>query len=239
MEKYLRLYFDQKEDVFMPVIAIVGAGSGLGASIARVFGKNGFQVALVARSQKKLDEIAAQLADEGIEAAGFAADLLDAPTLVSAFEKITERFGPVDVLEFSPAVHARGTQLDMVGPVEVTRENLQPQFDFYVYGAIAAAAQVLPGMLEAGAGTLLFTTGGGSITPVSMMGNVNTAAAALRNWVLNLNQTIADRGVYAAHVAISAWIGGGKPEAEADVIAQAYYDLYTSRDKAELHYVAL
>jgi NAD(P)-dependent dehydrogenase (short-subunit alcohol dehydrogenase family) len=223
----------------MPVIAIVGAGPGLGASIARVFGSHGFRVALVSRSQAKLDTIAAQLGAEGIEAAGFAADLLDRASLVSAFEQITTRFGAVDVLEFSPAVHAQGTPLDMVGPLEVTPENLQPQFDFYVYGAIAAAAQVLPAMLEAGAGTLLFTTGGGSIAPVSMMGNVNTAAAALRSWVLNLNQTIADRGVYAAHVAISAWIGHGNPAAEADVIAEAYYDLYLARDKAELHYVAM
>jgi len=223
----------------MPVITIVGAGPGLGASIARTFGKNGFQVALVSRSQGKLDAIAAALNAEGIEAAGFAADLTDPATLVEAFQRIKDRFGGVDVLEFSPAVHAQGTPLDMVGPLEVTAENLQPQIDFYLYGAVAAAAQVLPDMLKSGSGTLLFTTGGGSVDPNPMMGNVNAAAAALRNWVLNLHQVVAEKGVYAAHVAISAWIGHGNPEAEPDVIAQAYYDLYTARDRAELHYVAM
>lgn len=34
----------------MPTVAIVGAGSGLGLSIAKVFGRNGFSVALVART---------------------------------------------------------------------------------------------------------------------------------------------------------------------------------------------
>lgn len=223
----------------MPVITIVGAGPGLGTSIARVFGKNGFQVALVSRTQGKLDEIAATLSDEGIEAAGFAADLRDTAELKAAFSAIKERFGAVDVLEFSPAVHAPGTPLDMAAVLDMTPENIQPQIDFYLYGAINAVAQVLPDMLERKSGTLLFTTGGGSISPIPMMGNVNAAAAALRNWVLNLNQAVAEEGVYAAHVALSAWIGKGHPEAEPDVIAQAYYNLYLAREKAELHYIAM
>ncbi|WP_239514369.1 hypothetical protein [Streptosporangium sp. 'caverna'] len=92
-------------------------------------------------------------------------------------------------------------------------------------------------MREAGAGTLLFATGGGSITPHPAMGNIN-AAAALRNWVLNLHQVLDGTGVYAAHVAISAWIGSGPPEAEPDAIATTYWDLYRNRDRAEINYVA-
>jgi hypothetical protein len=72
-----------------------------------------------------------------------------------------------------------------------------------------------------------------------MMGNVNAAAAALRNWILNLHPVVAERGVYAAHVAISAWIGSGPPEAEPDAIARTYWDLCEQRTEAERHYVAL
>lgn len=92
-------------------------------------------------------------------------------------------------------------------------------------------------MLQAGAGTLLFTTGAGSVNPHPAMGTINAAAAALRNWVLNLHQVAAERGVYAAHVAI-AWIGSGPEAAEAGAIAKAYWDLYTARDQAELLYTA-
>jgi hypothetical protein len=67
-------------------------------------------------------------------------------------------------------------------------------------------------MREAGAGTLLFTTGGGSVDPIPMLGNVNAAAAALHNWVINLNKELAGSGVYAGHVAIGVWIGDGGPE---------------------------
>ncbi|PUB32012.1 short subunit dehydrogenase [Promicromonospora sp. AC04] len=223
----------------MPTIAIVGAGPGLGLSIAKVFGSHGFSVALVARTQAKLDDLAAQLAEQGIEAAGFAADILDAESVRAAFAGIVERFGQVDVLEFSPAVHAAVPGFEMSGVLETTPDTVRPQIDFYLNGALRAAHQVLPAMLERGAGTLLFTTGGGSVTPIPMMGNINAAAAALRNWVLNLHQAAAERGVYAAHVAISAWIGSGPPDAEADAIARVYWELYEQRTDAERHYVAL
>lgn len=49
------------------------------------------------------------------------------------------------------------------------------------------------------------------VDPLPMLGNVNAAAAALRNWVLNLNKELAGSGVYAGHVAISVWIGDGGP----------------------------
>ena len=42
----------------MPLIAIIGAGPGLGLEIARAFGRKGFDVALVARDQSKLDVLA-------------------------------------------------------------------------------------------------------------------------------------------------------------------------------------
>lgn len=223
----------------MPTIAVVGAGPGLGLEIARVFGTRGFSVALVSRTQSRLDELAATLSTEGVEAAGFAADITDEASLIATFAAIREQLGPVDVLEFSPAPSATSPGLEPVDVLDVTATNLQPQLDFYLYGALNAVRQVLPDMLSNGTGTLLLTTGGGSVTPVQMLGNVNVAASALRNWVLNLHGALTPKGVYAAHVAISAWIGSGKPEAEASAIAQEYWKLYEARDRAELHYVAM
>lgn len=93
--------------------------------------------------------------------------------------------------------------------LRVVFDDLQPQIEYTFDGAITAARAVLPAMREAGVGTLLFTTGGGSIHPVPMFGNVNAAAGALRNWVLNLHNELAGSGIYAAHIAISTWLGEG------------------------------
>ncbi|MFB4285612.1 SDR family NAD(P)-dependent oxidoreductase [Nonomuraea sp. MTCD27] len=222
----------------MPTLAIVGAGPGMGLAIARTFGGRGFDVALIARTKDKLDSLVAQLEAEGVTAAAFPADVLDRPSLSAALEAAADRFGGIDVLEYSPAPHSPVPGLTMAVPSEVTVDNLQPQIEYNVYGALAAARAVLPAMRQAGAGTLLFTTGGGSVHPVPMLGNVNAAAAALRNWVINLHNELAGSGVYAAHVAITAWIGEGGPKgiptATPEQIAPLYWDLYERRDQPEL-----
>jgi len=222
----------------MSTIAIIGAGPGMGLAIARAFGGRGFDVALISRTQAKLDALAGRLAAEGISAQGFAADVMDRASLTAALEAAASRFGAIDVLEYSPAPHSPVPGITLATPSEATVENLQPQIEYYLYGALHAAQVVLPAMREAGTGTLLFTTGGGSVDPSPMMGNVNAAAAALRNWVLNLNKELTGTGVYAGHVAISVWIGNegpeGIPSAEPDQIAPLYWALHEARDRPEL-----
>ncbi|MEV8548042.1 SDR family NAD(P)-dependent oxidoreductase [Streptomyces sp. NPDC051572] len=214
----------------MPVIAIVGAGPGLGLSIARRFGAGGFRVALVSRTREKVEALAATLAEEGVEAAGFSADVTRPESLQAALSAVADRFGPVDVLEFSPA------DRDLAGAAaaDATAEDMQRQLDFYLYGAVAAVRQVLPAMLERGNGTLLFSTGASSVRPLGgAFGATGIAAAALRNYGMALNLDLADRGVHAAHVAIGVFIGSG-PGTEPETIAEHYWDAYTKRDRPEI-----
>ncbi|PZF86653.1 SDR family NAD(P)-dependent oxidoreductase [Jiangella anatolica] len=225
----------------MPTIAIVGAGSGLGLSIAKEFGRNGHSVALVARNQERLDDLAGRLGELGVDAAGFAADVMDRPSIEAAIARIEDRYGPIDVLEYSPAPHEPVPGLTMAAPLDVTVDNVQPQVDFYLYGALTAARQVLPGMIERGTGTLLVTTGASSVDPRPAppeFATVAIATAALRSWVLALHRTLEGTGVYAAHVPLAVWIGSGGPDTEADTIARHYWDVHTRRDGAEHPYAA-
>lgn len=74
----------------MTAIAIVGAGPGLGAAVARRFGAEGFT-----------DGLAAQLRGDGVEARGFQADARDPAGLARAPESVTEALGPIEVLQYS------------------------------------------------------------------------------------------------------------------------------------------
>ncbi|MFF5010522.1 SDR family oxidoreductase [Streptomyces phaeochromogenes] len=214
----------------MSVIAIVGAGPGLGLSIARRFGAGGFRVALISRTQEKVDALAATLAEEGIEAAGFSADVARPDSLQAALAAVADRFGPVDVLEYSPADRA----LTGAAAADATADDIQRQIDFYLYGAVAAVRQVLPAMLERGSGTLLFSTGASSVRPLGgAFGATGIAAAALRNYAMALNIDLAERGVHAAHVAIGVFIGSG-PGTEPETIAEHYWDAHTKRDLPEI-----
>jgi NADP-dependent 3-hydroxy acid dehydrogenase YdfG len=62
----------------MSVIAILGAGQGMGQAIGRLFGQNGHKVALLSRDPAKLERVVAEFAAAGIEAAALRADVTDA-----------------------------------------------------------------------------------------------------------------------------------------------------------------
>ncbi|MCX5521861.1 SDR family oxidoreductase [Streptomyces bobili] len=222
----------------MPSIAIVGAGPGMGLAIARTFGSRGYDVALIARNRAKLDDLVGRLTAEGITAAAFPADVLDHDALTQALKDAATRFGGIDILEHSPSPgNGSINSMGLTSPSQTSPSDVQGWIDFLLHSAITATQAVLPAMREAGAGTLLFTNGAGSIDPNPMLGNVNPAQAALRNWVLNLHKELAGTGIQAAHVAIGVWIGaGGPPEiptGEAEDIAPLYWDLHTQRDEAE------
>lgn len=215
----------------MATIAVVGAGPGLGLSIARTFGRQGFDVALISRNQDRLAGLVETLRAAGIGAEAFAADVADRAALTGALTAAADQFGTIDVLEFSPM-----SGLHMCAPEEVTVENMAPQMEEVLYGAITATQAVLPAMLERGAGSLLYTTGGGAIEPYPFLATVNAAQAALRNWARNLHNTLGSRGVYVGHVAINTAIsdtspGDGIPYAAPDVIAAQHWELHEQRNR--------
>lgn len=83
-------------------LAVFGAGSGLGAALARRFGREGFRVALVARSADRLDALVQELAADGIEAAAFPSDLSHPANARTVVEAIREHFGRIDVVSYQP-----------------------------------------------------------------------------------------------------------------------------------------
>ena len=218
----------------MPVIAIVGAGPQMGLAIARIFGEQGYKVALVSRHPAKQDSLIAALASEGIEAAAFRADVLDRASIASGLAGVKQRFGPVDVLEYSPA----DPGVLRVSSSQLTHNNIQIAFDFNVHGALAAVQAVLPDMQARRTGTILFTTGAASAYPhmakeiFEIFANFAITAAALRAYAHALHAALGPSGIQVGHVAIGAWIGK-QPGAAPEAIAPLYWQLHTQQDEVE------
>ncbi|MDQ4113333.1 MAG: SDR family oxidoreductase [Actinomycetota bacterium] len=220
----------------MPTIAIVGAGAGMGQAIARVFGAHGYSVALIARTPAKVQALAKLLTEEGITAEAFPADVRDHHALTAALGAARARFGSIDVLEYSPAAQAE-TMAGVKRASEATPADIEREIDIQFYGAVVATQALLPAMREAGAGTIIVTTGAGSIDPSPMLGNITPAGAAVRNWALSLHRDLAGTGIQVGHAAIGVWIGqdgrDGVPAATPDQIAPMYWELHTDHSLAE------
>ena len=199
-------------------IIIVGAGPNLGAAVARRFGREGMAVGLVSRTQSKLDDLAAQLATDGITAKGAAADIRDPEALSGAITTLAGELGPVEVLSFSP-LPAR----EFMKPIlETTIDDVRGPLEFSVLGAVAAATAVVGSMLERGSGTILFTTGGAAINPYPLRAGVGISFAAEVAYARMLHDEVKARGVHVAHTAIGGRIAPGGDH-EPDEIAEVLW----------------
>jgi NAD(P)-dependent dehydrogenase (short-subunit alcohol dehydrogenase family) len=88
-----------REDLLRGKVAfLTGGGSGICLRIAERFVSHGAKVALVGRTQEKLDRASAAIRDAGGEAVGFAADVRDYAALSGAFQKAHDTYGEIDIL---------------------------------------------------------------------------------------------------------------------------------------------
>jgi short-subunit dehydrogenase len=214
----------------MKTMVIVGAGELLGMSLARQFGKRGFQIALVARNENKLSAMKSQLEHEGIEAAYYIADIYDRPQITRAFKEIYQAYGKVDVLEFSPTAGHYGPT-----PVlELKVEHAEDAFAGNVLAAIHCVTEVLPTMIEKGSGALLFTTGLSAIYPNSRMADSSIAKAGLRSYIANLENELTQKNIFVGHLSLGIFLkpgtgGQGDPE----TIAGWWYEKYSENRYGE------
>jgi NADP-dependent 3-hydroxy acid dehydrogenase YdfG len=205
-------------------IVIVGAGQNLGAAVARRFGREGFAVGLISRNADKLDAMAADLAKAGIRAAGAPADIRDAAALSAAITSLADQLGPVEVLEYSP-LPAR----EFMKPIlETTVDDVRGPLEFSVLGAVAATTTVVGPMLDRGAGTILFTTGGAAINPYPLRAGVGISFAGEVAYARMLHDELADRGIHVAHTAIGGRIAPGADH-EPDDVAEVLWRQHIER----------
>ena len=215
-----------------PVCAIVGAGEGLGRALAAKFAGEGFDIALVSRSERGSAAARAAAAAAGVETnvKFFAADATQPETIERALAAIAGEMGEADVLIYN----ARG-DFTACAPLEMTYAQLEEVYRVEVVGAFAAAKSVLPAMRERGRGSVFFSSAtaafrGSSTHPLYAIGKFG-----LRALSQSLAKAYARDGVHIVHVRLDCDLDvpimrelyGDKydPEklANPDDVAQAYW----------------
>ncbi|MEK4475021.1 SDR family NAD(P)-dependent oxidoreductase [Paenibacillus sp. FSL R7-0048] len=209
-------------------IVIVGAGPGLGLSLAKKFGVNGFRVAVISRNPEKLSMIISELKKLNIEAQSFVADVTDLAALKQVFQAIIKEFSSIDVLEFSP--YAGWDKFTHV--LETTPQSVLEQINSYLLPAVLSVNEVLPNMIHRGSGAILFTTGISAMFPLPFVGNGGIVMSGIRNYATALHNELIDKGVFVGHLSIGTMIQAGTA-GDPDVIAETWYSLYEKQDNFE------
>ncbi|SEP51824.1 SDR family NAD(P)-dependent oxidoreductase [Amycolatopsis saalfeldensis] len=187
-----------------PTAVVLGAGPGLGMSVAHRFGRAGYDVALVSRTDTRHSRYLASLADAGITAEAFVGDVRTG--VLATLDAITERFGTIDFVYYGPA----STDPDnLPGPITEADSAAVERAMSWVYPAVDVVGRVLPGMRERGRGGLLFAGGLSSVRPMPALGALAVSAAALRNYAVTLHAGLDGTGVYAGSLTIGGVIERG------------------------------
>jgi NADP-dependent 3-hydroxy acid dehydrogenase YdfG len=206
----------------MPTLAIIGAGPGLGAAVARRFGAEGFSVALISRSQEKLDALAAQLQGEGITARGYVADVRDGTALEAALSRAADDLGPVSVLQYSPL-----PSRDYLKPVlDLAPALAEEALRFSALGLIHAVRAVLPAMRQAGEGSIVLVNGGTSVQARSGFAGTSVAFPAESAYGEMLHDALQDEGIRVAQLVIPGAIPKLRLENGIDDVAARLWELH-------------
>ncbi len=198
---------------------IVGAGSGLSASLARAFAKAGMTIALAARAADKLSQLAQETG-----ARTYACDASQRDQVERLFAALDTTAAP-DVVVYNASYRTRGPLLEL-DPAEVEKSIAVSAFGAFLVGQ-AAARRMLPRRR----GAILFTGASASVKGYAQSAPFAMGKFALRGLAQSMARELAPQGIHVAHFVIDGGIRSArraepsdKPDSllDPDAIAQSY-----------------
>ena len=184
---------------------IVGAGSGLSASLARTFAKAGMAVALAARSPQKLDEF--------VQATGARAFSCDA----AKRDEVEKLFADLDAAKLTPDVVVYNASYRTRGPfAELDAAEVEKSIAITAYGAFLVAQAAVRRMIPRGQGALLFTGASASVKGYAQSAPFAMGKFALRGMAQSLARELSPQGIHVAHFVIDGGIASARRVAPAD-----------------------
>ncbi|MFL2723928.1 MAG: SDR family NAD(P)-dependent oxidoreductase [Gammaproteobacteria bacterium] len=185
-----------------PVCLVLGAGAGIGGTVAKKFAKEGFHSCLCRRSdQKGLDQLVSDIEQEDGSATGYLINAIEDNVLEELILKIEKDIGPIEVL-----VYNLGAQTGMKLLNETSLKEYEWGWRMANLGLFRVAKVLMPIMEDRNAGTFLVTS-----ATAAMRGNKNqhSHAAAMggrRLLCQTLNAEFAPKGIHIAHIVVDGMV---------------------------------
>jgi NAD(P)-dependent dehydrogenase (short-subunit alcohol dehydrogenase family) len=175
-----------------PVCVVVGVGPGIGGAYARRFARDGYAVALLARSRAASDALAAEL--PGSRA--YACDVGDAASIAAAFDAIRADLGAPTVVLYNAGT-GKFASFD-----DVTADDVEATIRINALGLFHVAKQVVPAMKAAGGGALIITGATASRRGVARTIAFAPGKAAQRSLAESLARTLGPSGIHVALIIV-------------------------------------
>ena len=176
-------------------VLIVGAGSGLSASLARLCNSNGMKVVLAARNIKKLDSLKKE-----INAETLSCDVGDIQSVYSLFELIDKSIGTPNLVIFNPSVRIKGSIID------IDAEETRSAINITCFGAFLVAQQAAKRMLSRGSGSIFFTGASAGVKGFANSSVFAMGKFGLRGLAQSLARELHPKNIHIGHFVIDGGI---------------------------------
>ena len=200
------------------MVVVVGAGPGVGASVARRFAGGEYDVGLLGRQRAVLDELADDLAGRGSAVDVAAVDVTDTAAAMDAVRRLAAALGRIDVLHVNPSAYREKD------PLALTVPELLEDVALGV-GALLTAVQAARPFMSAG-GRVAVTGSMAADRPWHGAASLGVQKAGVRNLVHSLDATLAPHGIRAVSVTVRGVLareGPFAPDRVADAIWAAVH----------------
>ncbi|PZO78165.1 MAG: gluconate 5-dehydrogenase [Mesorhizobium amorphae] len=124
------------------IALVTGSSRGIGLALARALGQAGARLVLNGRDGRRLEEAAAALRDEGIEASAAVFDVTDPQAVAQAVDGMERETGPIDILVNNAGVQHRAPVEDF--PLEAFRQVLETNLSSAFYVSQAVIRHMIP-----------------------------------------------------------------------------------------------
>jgi NAD(P)-dependent dehydrogenase (short-subunit alcohol dehydrogenase family) len=175
-----------------PVCAVVGVGPGNGAALARRFAKEGYAVALLARSTQFSSELAATL--PGSKA--YSCDVTDEKSVEQAFSAVRSDLGEVEALVYNAGSGVWGNA------EEISLADFEASWRTNALGSLLASRQVIPAMKRAGRGNIVFIGATASRRGVARTAAFAPAKAAQKSLAESLARYLWPLGIHVSLIVV-------------------------------------
>jgi NADP-dependent 3-hydroxy acid dehydrogenase YdfG len=142
------------------VVVVTGASSGMGRAIAVGMAAEGARLSLVARTESRLDETAAQARALGAEVLAFVGDVADSALAKQVIDETVRRFGSIQIL-----VNNAGANTYHRNLADTSVADWRRIVDTNLTGAFLFTRYALPHMRAARAGHIINISSGAGLTP--------------------------------------------------------------------------
>jgi NAD(P)-dependent dehydrogenase (short-subunit alcohol dehydrogenase family) len=211
-----------------PVCVVTGVGPGNGSAFSRRFAREGYRVAMLARSAEALEEFEARIGGTR----GYACDVADAEAVRECFARVRSELGPVEVL-----VHNAGSGV-FASFLDATPAQLEQAWRVNVLGLFLCGREAVADMQKAGRGAIVVSGATASLRGGAATAAFASAKAAQRSLAQSMARQLGPQGIHVALVVIDGVIDiprtrallKDRPDAfflKADAIADSVYHLAT------------